>query len=59
NNTSLASYVYPELSSVAVGTEEMGMAAINMLKDQLTASKQPLAKRVELETRLIFRQSTL
>ncbi|AYE38873.1 LacI family DNA-binding transcriptional regulator [Companilactobacillus zhachilii] len=58
NNTSLASYVNPELSSVDVATEQMGAAAVDLMQDVLTNPRH-VTKRMELATKLIFRQSTL
>lgn len=58
NNTSLASYVNPELSSVDVATVQMGAAAVDQMQDLLTNPRH-VAKRIELATKLIFRQSTL
>lgn len=58
NNTSLASYVNPELSSVDVATVQMGAAAVDLMQDILTNPRH-VTKRMELATKLIFRQSTL
>lgn len=57
NDTSLASYVNPELSSVAVATVQMGASAVDLMQD-LTTNPRHVAKRIELATKLIFRQST-
>jgi len=58
NNTSLASYVNPELSSVDVATVQMGATAVDQMQDLLTNPRH-VAKRIELATKLIFRQSTI
>lgn len=58
NNTALASYVNPELSSVDVATVQMGAAAVDLMQDILTNPRH-VTKRMELATKLIFRQSTL
>lgn len=57
NDTSLATYVNPELSSVAVATNQMGKMAAELMQDILTNPRHVI-KRVELATKLIFRQST-
>ncbi|MFD1420655.1 LacI family DNA-binding transcriptional regulator [Lactiplantibacillus songbeiensis] len=57
NNTSLATFVYPELSSVNVETELMGETAVNLIVNRLqTGRKAP--QRVELGTSLVERDST-
>ncbi|KRN99137.1 LacI family DNA-binding transcriptional regulator [Companilactobacillus kimchiensis] len=58
NNTALASYVNPELSSVAVATTQMGTSAVDLMQDLLTNPRH-VAKRIDLATELIFRQSTI
>jgi len=58
NNTSLARYVNPELSSVDVATVQMGAAAVDSMQDLLN-NPQHITKRIELATKLIFRQSTI
>lgn len=58
NNTALASYVNPELSSVDVATEQMGAAAVDLMQDLLNNPRH-VAKRMELATKLVFRQSTI
>lgn len=57
NNTSLASYVYPELSSVNVETELMGETAVNLLVSQLQTGRK-VPQRIEIGTSLIEREST-
>lgn len=56
NNTSLATFVYPELSSVQVDTELMGATAVDLVTSRLAGRKT--TKRVELGTSLIERAST-
>ncbi|QAR86636.1 LacI family DNA-binding transcriptional regulator [Pediococcus acidilactici] len=56
NNTSLATYVYPELSSVNVDTELMGATAVNLVMSRLTG--RTTTQRVELDTKLVERAST-
>lgn len=58
NNTSLTTYVNPELSSVSVATNQMGKMAAELMQDILTNPRH-VTKRVELATKLVFRQSTL
>lgn len=57
NNSSLASFVNPELSSVAVSTKMMGGTAVDLLIDQIT-NKDHTPARIELDTKLIQRRST-
>ncbi|AKP67115.1 LacI family DNA-binding transcriptional regulator [Companilactobacillus ginsenosidimutans] len=57
NNTSLASFVYPELSSVNVETELMGETAVNLVVSQLSTGRQ-VPQRIEIGTRLVERDST-
>lgn len=56
NNTSLATFVYPELSSVNVDTELMGATAVDLIVSRLAGRKTQ--QRVELGTSLIERDST-
>ncbi|MFC6295229.1 LacI family DNA-binding transcriptional regulator [Lactiplantibacillus daoliensis] len=56
NNTSLATFVYPELSSVDVNTELMGTTAVDLIVSRLEGRQTP--QRVELGTSLIERDST-
>jgi len=58
NNTTLASYVNPELSSVDVATVQMGATAVDLIQDILTNPRH-VAIRMEMATKLIFRQSTI
>ncbi|ABJ67302.1 LacI family DNA-binding transcriptional regulator [Pediococcus pentosaceus] len=56
NNTSLATFVYPELSAVNVDTELMGATAVNLVMSRLAG--RTTTQRVELGTRLVERAST-
>ncbi|MCZ3394047.1 substrate-binding domain-containing protein, partial [Enterococcus faecium] len=56
NNTSLATFVYPELSAVNVDTELMGSTAVNLVMSRLAG--RTTTQRVELGTRLVERAST-
>ncbi|MGA3272196.1 LacI family DNA-binding transcriptional regulator [Lactiplantibacillus pentosus] len=57
NNTSLAEYVYPEISSVNVETELMGKTAVDLLVSRFQDAHQA-AQRIELGTTLVEREST-
>ncbi|KRL00948.1 LacI family DNA-binding transcriptional regulator [Liquorilactobacillus capillatus] len=57
NNTSLATFVYPELSSVNVETELMGKTAVNLLADRLQTGRTA-PQRIELGTKLVERNSS-
>lgn len=57
NDTSLATFVYPELSSVRVATELMGATAVNLIVDRLETGRTT-PQRVELGTQLVERDST-
>jgi len=56
NNTSLATFVYPELSAVNVDTELMGATAVNLVISRLEGRQT--TQRVELGTSLVERAST-
>lgn len=56
NDTVLAKYVYPELSSVHVATELMGQTAVDLLCSRFQKKRPP--QRVELGTQLMMRAST-
>ncbi|CAM3038853.1 LacI family DNA-binding transcriptional regulator [Lactiplantibacillus plajomi] len=56
NDTSLATFVYPELSAVRVDTDLMGTTAVDLIVSRLEGRLTP--QRVELGTRLIERDST-
>ncbi|MFB9769040.1 LacI family DNA-binding transcriptional regulator [Lactiplantibacillus modestisalitolerans] len=57
NNTSLATYVYPELSAVNVETELMGETAVDLIVNQLETGRK-IPQRIELGTNLVARDST-
>lgn len=57
NNTSLATYVYPELSSVNVETELMGETAVNLIVSQLQTGRK-IPQRIEIGTNLVTRDSS-
>ncbi|CAJ1230392.1 LacI family DNA-binding transcriptional regulator [Lactiplantibacillus xiangfangensis] len=56
NNTSLATFVYPELSAVNVDTELMGTDAVDLIMSRLEG--RTTVQRVELGTSLVERDST-
>ncbi|GAT18261.1 LacI family transcriptional regulator [Secundilactobacillus silagincola] len=57
NDTSVAKYVYPELSAVHVATDQMGISAVELMKSRLENSREvPL--KVVVGTKLIIRKST-
>lgn len=56
NDTSVAKYVFPELSSVHVYTNQMGMTAVNLLKDRLDGGHN-IPMKATISTKLILRQS--
>ncbi|WP_455390514.1 LacI family DNA-binding transcriptional regulator [Lactiplantibacillus pentosus] len=56
NNTSLATFVYPELSAVNVDTELMGATAVSLVISRLAG--RTTTQRVELGTNLVERAST-
>lgn len=57
NDTALATYVYPELSSVHVATTQMGTTAVDLLLTRFQ-QKRP-AQQIILGTQLVLRKSTL
>lgn len=57
NDTSVAKYVYPELSAVHVDTDQMGVSAVDMMKSRLDNGRDvPL--KVVVGTKLMIRKST-
>lgn len=57
NDTSVAKYVYPELSAVHVDTEQMGISAVNMMQRRLESGRDvPL--KIVVGTKLMVRKST-
>ncbi|MBP2622413.1 LacI family DNA-binding transcriptional regulator [Streptococcus oricebi] len=59
NDTSIASYVYPSLSSVTVFTKDMGRKAVAILKEELETSEEKIPYMVKLASRLTLRESSL
>lgn len=59
NDTSLAKYMYPKLSTVTVFTEEMGKQAIQILEQSFLKNSPSVAYMVKLATRLTIRESSL
>lgn len=59
NDTSLAKYMYPKLSTVTVFTEEMGKQAIQILEQSFQKDSSSVAYMVKLATRLTIRESSL
>ncbi|HLR09647.1 MAG TPA: LacI family DNA-binding transcriptional regulator [Bacillota bacterium] len=57
NDTSVAKYVHPPLSTVKVPTVLMGETAVSTLEEQIV-HKRTIAKQVTLATELIIRQSS-
>lgn len=57
NDTSVAKYVYPPLSTVRVYTELMGETAMKLLHERLTGERE-VAKKVMIATDLIIRESS-
>ncbi|AVK61436.1 LacI family transcriptional regulator [Lactobacillus sp. CBA3605] len=57
NDTSLATFVYPELSSVRVATELMGETAVDLIVSRLQNGRK-IPQRIELGTQLVERDST-
>lgn len=58
NDTSLAKYSFPALSSIKVFTEQMGASAVSLL-DTLATQKDPIPQMITLQTKLILRDSSL
>ena len=59
NDTSLAKYMYPKLSTVTVFTEEMGKQAIQILEQNFQKDGSSVPYMVKLATRLTIRESSL
>ena len=59
NDTSLAKYMYPKLSTVTVFTEEMGKQAIQILEQSFLKDSPSVAYMVKLATKLTIRESSL
>lgn len=58
NDTSIAKYVFPALSTVTVYTEEMGKQAIQMLRQIFQGSQPSVPYMVKLATKLTIRDSS-
>lgn len=58
NDTSIAKYVYPALSTVTVYTEEMGKQAIQMLWQIFQGAQPSVPYMVKLATKLTIRDSS-
>ena len=59
NDTSIAKYVYPPLSTVTVFTEEMGKQALHILNQSLTSEEDSIPYMVKLSTKLTIRESSI
>ena len=59
NDTSIAKYTYPALSSVKVYTEEMGIEAVNKIQTIISAAKPRPAEKTIIKTDLVIRDSSL
>lgn len=57
NDTSVAKYVYPELSAVHVATDQMGISAVELMKSRLENGREAPLK-VTVGTKLVIRKST-
>ncbi|KRK48693.1 galactose operon repressor [Secundilactobacillus kimchicus JCM 15530] len=57
NDTSVAKYVYPELSAVHVYTDQMGVTAVDMMKSRLDGGRIAPMK-VKVGTKLVKRASS-
>lgn len=58
NDTSIAKYVFPALSTVTVYTEEMGKQAIQMLRQIFQGAQPSVPYMVKLATKLTIRDSS-
>lgn len=58
NDSSLAEFVYPKLSSVHVPTTQMGATAVDLLAEQLVEPKENYARKVTHGVRLVIRDSS-
>lgn len=59
NDTSLAKYMYPKLSTVTVFTEEMGKQAIQILEQNFQKDRSSVPYMVKLATKLTIRESSI
>ncbi|KIS03228.1 LacI family DNA-binding transcriptional regulator [Paucilactobacillus wasatchensis] len=58
NDTTIANYVYPGLSSVHVATDQMGASAVDLMVEQFNSDRD-YVKKVTVGTKLIERQSVV
>lgn len=58
NDTSIAKYVYPALSTVTVFTEEMGRQGLNILHQEITENSSDIPYKITLATKLTLRDSS-
>ncbi|WP_270204328.1 LacI family DNA-binding transcriptional regulator [Streptococcus anginosus] len=59
NDTSIAKYVYPPLSTVTVFTEEMGRQGLQLLHEEFQHAEPTIPRMVTLATTLTLRKSSL
>lgn len=59
NDTSIAKYIYPPLSTVTVFTEEMGKQALQMLDQMIKTDENSIPYMIKLSTKLSLRESSL
>ena len=59
NDTSIAKYIYPSLSTVTVFTEEMGKQALHILDQSLASEDDVIPYMVKLSTKLTIRESSI
>ena len=59
NDTSIAKYIYPSLSTVTVFTEEMGKQALHILNQSVTSEEDSIPYMVKLSTKLTIRESSI
>lgn len=59
NDTSIAKYIYPSLSTVTVFTEEMGKQALHILDQSLASEEESIPYMVKLSTKLTIRESSI
>lgn len=58
NDSSVAKYVSPSLSTIKIHTEWMGELAVKLLQ-QLLSTQPPVASKMTIATELIQRESTV
>ena len=59
NDTSIAKYVYPPLSTVTVCTEKMGRQGLQLLHEEFQRAEPTIPRMVTLATTLTLRKSSL